>query len=121
VPTPPVDTPPEEDICPDVLAAEAELIHRLKTARQCKKPDYSTGEASRILGFSRETVRQMIIRWEPMDTPGRHPAGLFAYRIGTHRRVPHQALLDWFANNTNYLREFLDSTRPPGGQRDSGR
>jgi len=102
---------PTDEISPDVQAAEVELLLRLKSARLRSRPHYSTGQAARILGFSRETVRQMIIRWEPLTTPGRHPAGLFAYRMGTHRQVPHQALLEWLANNTNYIREFLDSSR----------
>jgi len=88
---------------PDV---EAELRARLQAAGLKPQSDYTTGEVARILGSSRETVRQMILRWEPPDIPGRHPAGLFARRLGSHRRIPHAALLDWLARNTAYHRDL---------------
>ncbi|MBI5138031.1 MAG: helix-turn-helix domain-containing protein [Nitrospirae bacterium] len=91
-----------------VDAAQAELERRLRGTRLRPQADYTTGDVARILGASRETVRQMVLRWEPPGTPGRHPAGLFAYRLGSHRRVPHHALVTWLATNTAYLRDQME-------------
>jgi hypothetical protein len=89
-------------------AAQAELDRRLKAAHLRPQADYTTGDVARLLGASRETIRQMVLRWEPPSTPGRHPAGLFAYRLGSHRRVPHHGLVTWLATNTAYLRDLME-------------
>lgn len=92
---------------PDPRAdAEAELRARIRAAGLRPQSDYTTGEAARILGTSRETVRRMVDRWEPPEVPGRHPAGLFARRLRSHRRIPHPALADWLTRNTVYHREL---------------
>lgn len=95
---------PEAD---DPFAAEAvaDLAARLKAAGLRPRFEYTTGEAARILGVSRETVRQMTLRWEPPQVPNRHPTGLFALKLGRHRRIPHRALADWLRRNTAYARE----------------
>lgn len=103
----PRPSPPEPDPEPDARAdGAAALGARVRAAGLRPQVDYTTGEAARILGTSRETVRQMINRWEPPGVPGRHPDGLFARRLRTHRRVPHEALADWLARNTAYRRDM---------------
>jgi hypothetical protein len=103
---PPVSAFPSPTPAGEAAEVEAELAARIRAAGLAPQSDYTTGEAARILGASRETVRQMILRWEPPDVPGRHPAGLFARRLGSHRRIPHQALADWLARNTAYRRDL---------------
>jgi Helix-turn-helix domain len=107
---PPAGRPPRgphgEGEAPAEADGRAELAARVRAAGLRPQVDYTTGEAARILGTSRETVRQMIIRWEPPGVPGRHPAGLFARRLRTHRRIPHEALADWLTRNTAYLRDL---------------
>ncbi len=87
-------------------AAQRTLSRRLRAAGLSPAQEYTTGDVARIIGTSRETVRQMILRWEPPNTPGRHPSGLFAFRLGSHRRVPHEDLVDWLCRNTAYLRDI---------------
>jgi transposase len=84
---------------------DEELRRRLRVAGLPVQLDYSTGDVARILGTSRETVRQLILKWEPPGIPGRNPAGLFARKLSVHHRVPHEALADWLRSNTVYERE----------------
>ena len=83
------------------------MAQRLRAEFIPPQLDYTTGEVARILGTSRETVRQMILRWEPHNVPGRHPTGLFARKLATHRRIPHRALVEWLETNSSYLRDVL--------------
>ncbi len=88
--------------------ANRALTDRVKNAGMHPQLDYTTGEVARILRISRETVRQMILRWEPPGTPGRNPSSLFAIKLGCHRRIPHRSLVEWYGTNTAYLRDLMD-------------
>jgi len=85
---------------------ETELATRLAAHRMPARHDYTTGEVATLIGICRETVRQMIIRWEPPEVPNRDPSGLFALRLGRKRRVPHRALVAWFERNSAYDRDM---------------
>lgn len=76
---------------------------------------YTTGQVARILGVSPETVRRLVDAYEPpgagSDPPPvkgrqRSPTGLRALRITTHRRIPHDALVEWLRDNAAYLRMY---------------
>jgi transposase-like protein len=95
----------------DHLAVEVEearrtLEDRLRAAHLPRQNDYTTGDVARILGCCRETVRQLVRRWEPDVVQDRDPAGLFARRLSSHHRVPYDALVDWLRRNTVYARDI---------------
>ncbi|MDH4228954.1 MAG: helix-turn-helix domain-containing protein [Nitrospirota bacterium] len=101
----PSATPPPPPPSPE-LDARADMAARLRSANIPPQHDYTTGEVARILGISRETVRQMVMRWEPPSVSGRHPTGLFAMKLGRKHRIPYRALVDWLTANTAYRREM---------------
>lgn len=76
---------------------------------------YTTGQVARILGVSAETIRRLVDAYEPAAReagadparPRAHgPTGMRAVRIHTHRRVPHDALVEWLRDNAAYLRLY---------------
>ncbi len=107
-PPSPIKHPSGDDFLLPPEEAEQEMITRVRQAKLSPQIDYTTGEVGLILSVSRETVRQMVLRWEPANVPGRHPSGLFAMRLGSHRRIPHRALVEWIRNNTAYHRNLTD-------------
>jgi hypothetical protein len=77
---------------------------------------YSTGQVARVIGVSPETVRRLVDAYEPPDVTrrgerksGRSLSGLRALRIVSHRRIPHDALVDWLRDNAAYLRLNRDA------------
>lgn len=81
----------------------------LRNAGVAPAATYSTGQVARVIGVSPETVRRLVDAYEPLsvraDTRNRHgPSGLRALRIVTHRRIPHDALVEWMRDNAAYLR-----------------
>lgn len=88
---------------------EGVVARKLRRAGLVPKAAYSTGEVARIIGVSPETVRRLVDAYEPpavrRDAGNRNgPSGLRAIRIVTHRRIPHDALVDWIRENAAYLR-----------------
>lgn len=60
---------------------------------------YTTGNVAKVLNVSTNMVIIMCDEWEPRRENKR---GLECYRAGTHRRIPHHALVDWLEHNLNY-------------------
>jgi len=90
---------------------ERVVAQNLRNAGVQPAATYSTGQVARVIGVSPETVRRLVDAYEPPEaaargTPGngRGPSGLRALRIVTHRRIPHDALVDWIRDNAAYLR-----------------
>lgn len=88
----------------NVDEAERWVSARLRVVGLERRPDYTTGEAARIIGVSRLTVRRMIERFEPETFLDRDRSGLLAIRLRTHHKIPHLALVDWFTRNSAYSR-----------------
>jgi hypothetical protein len=95
---------------------EGLVARGLREAQIPPAASYSTGEVARIIGVSPETVRRLVDAYEPPDTaardgpvPRRGPSGLRALRIVTHRRIPHDALVEWLEENAAYLRLNRDT------------
>ncbi len=91
----------------DRLDGQQVLALRLAKLGLPERPQYRTGLVARILGVSRETVRQYTLLWEPEEIPLRNPIGLFSYTLKRHRRVPHEALVRWIDQNSTYHRQIL--------------
>lgn len=64
-----------------------------------KKPTYTTGNISTMLNISRNMVIMLCDQWEPETLQG-----LESYRVGTHRRIPHHAVVEWLTHNSNYAK-----------------
>jgi len=95
---------------------EAIVTRKLRMAGIAPDTSYSTGQVARIIGVSPETVRRLVDAYEPPEVTrrgarkgGHGPSGLRALRIFTHRRIPHEALVDWLRENTVYLRLNRDA------------
>jgi hypothetical protein len=96
------------------MDAQRFLCNGLERAGLEPSASYTTGQVAKVLGVSPETVRRLVDAYEPPgiapDPPvdgaarRRYPSGMRALRIFTHRRIPHQALLDWIRDNAAYLR-----------------
>jgi len=87
------------------------VARKLRNAGITPNTSYSTGQVARIIGVSPETVRRLVDAYEPpevtaRDAPknSRRRSGLRALRIVSHRRIPHDALVDWLRENAAYLR-----------------
>lgn len=102
------------------MDAEHQLRKGLERAGLAPSASYTTGQVARIIGVSAETVRRLVDAYEPAareagadpaGAPPRRPTGLRALRLNTHRRIPHDALLDWLRANAAYLRLY-----GPGGK-----
>jgi len=57
---------------------------------------YLPEEVQRLLGISADTFRRCRNLWEPENTDKKT---IESFRAVKHRRVPHQALLDWLVRN----------------------
>jgi len=66
-----------------------------------KMPAYTTSATAKILSISPSMVIYLCDEWEPPQKNIR-TKGLECYRAGTHRRIPHHALIEWLENNHNY-------------------
>lgn len=62
-----------------------------------KQSAYTTGSVSKLLSVSNNTVIDLCDKWQPEKNQG-----LECYRVGTHRRIPHHALIEWLENNLYY-------------------
>lgn len=94
------------------MDTDHQLLAALDNAGLPHAAAYTTGQVARILGVSAETVRRLVDAYEPEAVRPRgpnahtHAAGLMAIRIHTHRRIPHDALVDWLRDNAAYLRLY---------------
>jgi hypothetical protein len=89
------------------MDAERFLCNGLERVGLEPAASYTTGQVAKVLGVSPETVRRLVDAYEPPGTGGpgqRCPSGMRALRITTHRRIPHEALIDWIRDNAAYLR-----------------
>jgi len=87
------------------------VVRSLRNAGVAAAASYSTGQVARIIGVSPETVRRLVDAYEPPEGAersrregGRAPSGLRALKIVSHRRIPHDALVEWMRENAAYLR-----------------
>jgi len=95
------------------MGTEIRLRRRLRRAGLEPAAAYTTGQVARVLGVSAETGRRLVGAYEPVVRAvgvardrAEGPMGLRAVRIHTHRRVPHDALVDWLRANSAYLRLY---------------
>ncbi len=75
----------------------------LADAGLTRKSIYPPGEVQQILKISDSTFRRFCDLWEP--GVGGKPYGIECIRFATHRRVTHQALVDWVMRNHGYDRD----------------
>lgn len=80
----------------------------LDAAGIARRPVYTVSEVARVLGVCQNTVKSMCDRWEPESAgPGRDPRGLESLRTwGGHRRIPHEELVRWLAENNSWDRLY---------------
>lgn len=72
-----------------------------------RRQTYTVSAVARLLGICVNTVKAMCDRWEPEEIEGRDPRGVECVRTwGGHRRIPHEALVRWLAENNSWEREF---------------
>lgn len=95
---------------------EGLVARKLRNAGIMPNTTYSTGQVARIIGVSPETVRRLVDAYEPPEVTrrgepknGRRCSGLRALKIVSHRRIPHEALVDWLRENAAYLRLNRDA------------
>lgn len=89
----------------DLKFYESRLRDMLKIAGLPVLPAYVPGDVRALLNITELAFRRMCINWEPPDTPNRYEGGLESYVLGTHRRVPFHALVNWLAENSTFERE----------------
>jgi hypothetical protein len=116
VPKPPAVRAPAADGGMVAMDPERLVAQSLRNAGIAPAATYSTGQVARVIGVSPETVRRLVDAYEPPDMTGRgarrggrSPSGLRALRIVSHRRIPHDALVDWLRDNAAYLRLNRDA------------
>mgnify|MGYP000299993239 FL=1 len=66
-----------------------------------KMPAYTTSATAKILSISPSMVIYLCDEWQPPDQSKKN-RGLECYRAGTHRRIPHHAIIEWLENNFEY-------------------
>lgn len=88
---------------PAVPDPHQQLESMLADAGVARAAIYQPGEVQRILCISNSSFRRYCELWEP----GAHcdQYGLESIKLATHRRVTHQALVDWVSRNHTYQRE----------------
>lgn len=109
VPKPPAERESAADGGKVTMDPDRVVAQNLRKAGIAPAATYSTGQVARIIGVSPETVRRLVDAYEPPAVQAgtdnrRGPSGLRAIRIITHRRIPHDALVDWLRENAAYLR-----------------
>lgn len=62
-----------------------------------KQSAYTTGSVGKLLSVSNNTVIDLCDKYRPETGQG-----LECYLVGTHRRIPHHALVEWLENNLYY-------------------
>lgn len=72
------------------------------------KPAYRVSEVAAILNVHFNTIKKLCDMWEPDSANERDARGLDSYRVGSgqHRRIPYEALIDWFTRNNSYERQY---------------
>jgi len=81
-----------------IMCANEESLEKLLiNSGVTKQSAYTTGSVSKLLSVSNNTVIDLCDKWRPETAEG-----LECYRVGTHRRIPHHALVEWLKNNLYY-------------------
>ncbi len=75
----------------------------LADAGMSKQHIYQPAEVQQILKISNSSFRRYCELWEP--GPSCDKLALENIRLTTHRRVTHQALVDWVTRNHGYDRD----------------
>lgn len=78
------------------------LEKMLVTSGVPKKNAYSTGDISQLLSISNSKVIMLCDDWTPPNIRRTTGNGLECYRVGTHRRIPHHAIVEWLISNSNF-------------------
>ncbi len=87
------------------LTAEQRVDKMLKNARVPKHSWYRPGQVQKILNISDRTFRRLCDEFEPPEIPGRKRGRLESYYVlDTHRRVDHEALIDFIEETNSYNR-----------------
>lgn len=86
-----------------VINAGRLLENMIADAGLARQAVYLPGDVQRILCISNTSFRRFCELWEPGDTCDRY--GLESFRLSTHRRVTHQALVEWVERNHSYERD----------------
>lgn len=79
------------------------LDHMIADAGLSRQAVYLPGDVQRILCISNTSFRRFCELWEPGGKCDRY--GLESFRLSTHRRVTHQALVEWVERNHSYERD----------------
>lgn len=83
---------------------EGRLKLMLQVADIPVSPCYRPEQVQRILNISKNTFVNVCDKWQPA-LDGGLAMGLESYCLGTHRRVPHHALVEWLQRNNGYDRQ----------------
>lgn len=83
----------------EIERASVDVDKLLTVAQLPKKPCYRPQDIQTLLNISYTMFVTMCDNWEPSEVRNRDPRGLESYRVGTHRRIPHHALVEWIAIN----------------------
>jgi len=86
-----------------MIDVERILTQMMADAGIRRQAIYQPGEIQRILCISNSSFRRFCDLWEPGGACDKY--GLESIRLQTHRRVTHQALLDWVERNHSYERD----------------
>jgi len=88
--------------------AAQQLDALLAIKRIPRKPSYTTGEVSRILGISSTTVWRKINKFD-LDLKTRrpkYPDALDSFMLGTNCRIPYPELASYLVRNRTYNRKL---------------
>jgi len=77
--------------------SEETVAKLLKQAKINECVSYRPSQIMTLLNISQGTFRGLCNTYEPNT---RH--GIESYLIGTHRRVPHHALVEYLSRNNSY-------------------
>ncbi len=83
----------------ELESAKVSLSKLLINADMEKKSCYRPRDILKLLNISYPMFITMCDLWEPLEVKNRSNSGLESYRVGTHRRIPHHALVEWIAIN----------------------
>ena len=82
---------------------EQRLERMLRDARVPKNSLYRPGQVQKLLNVSDPTFRRMCDEWEPTWKPGRKKRRLECFiLLDSHRRVEHQALINFIEEAHGY-------------------
>lgn len=78
------------------MCYSSDLLDKLITVSKVeRKSAYTTGEVGKIISVTPRAVVSICDDWMPGIV-----GGLESYRAGTHRRIPHHALIAWLKTSS---------------------